>query len=88
MTQWVTRYFVRWKEFGEEEATWERATRLRLHAQEVINEYEYRQSDGYDREEEEMQWGCYTICTHSRRKRGIVTIHSVVVKGTPSSSDR
>ena len=45
MRQLVTRYLVKWKGYGGEEATWERETGLRLHAQESIDEYEYRQAE-------------------------------------------
>ena len=43
--QSVVRYLVKWKGYGVEEATWERADSLRLHAQDSIDEYERRQAE-------------------------------------------
>ena len=42
MRQLVVRYLVKWKGYGVEEATWERADSLRLHAQDSIDDYERR----------------------------------------------
>ena len=76
MKQWVTRYLVKWKGFGEEEATWERATSLRLHAQDAIDEFEYRQAQ--QRGEESV--GMHYMHTLERGGGGVV-LHSVVVVG-------
>ena len=72
--QWVTRYLVKWKGFGEEEATWERATNLQLHAQDAIDEYEYRQAQ--ERGEEVV--GVHYMHT-MKEEEGGVTLHSVMV---------
>jgi hypothetical protein len=42
--QEVTRYLVKWKGYGVEEATWAREDSLRPYAQDAIDEYEYRQA--------------------------------------------
>jgi RNase H-like domain found in reverse transcriptase/Reverse transcriptase (RNA-dependent DNA polymerase)/Integrase zinc binding domain/Chromo (CHRromatin Organisation MOdifier) domain/gag-polyprotein putative aspartyl protease len=59
--QLVTRYLVKWKGYGVEEATWERASNLQLHAQEAIDEYEYRQAQERGEETVGVQ------CVHSLR---------------------
>ena len=72
--QLVTRYLVKWKGYGEEEATWEREDSLRLHAQDAIDEYEYRQA----KERGEEVVGVHYIHT-MKEEEGGVTLHSVVV---------
>jgi transposase InsO family protein len=74
--QWVTRYLVKWKGFGVEEATWERASNLRLHAQDCIDEYEYRQSQ--QRGEEAV--GVHYMHTLTR-EGGAVKLQSVMSGG-------
>ena len=73
--QLVTRYLVKWKGFGEEEATWEKASSLRLHAQGAIDEYEYRQAN----ERGEDVVGLHYMQTLSPSVDG-VTLRSVAVK--------
>ena len=74
--QAVTQYLVKWKGYGSEEATWERGDSLRLHAQEAIDEYEYRQAG--DRGEEVVG----VQCMHTlKEERGTVALHSVVAGG-------
>ncbi|MGH9655584.1 MAG: chromo domain-containing protein, partial [Bryobacteraceae bacterium] len=41
----VLRYLVKWAGFSEEYCTWERASNLRLHAQEAIDDYEARAAE-------------------------------------------
>jgi hypothetical protein len=73
--QLVTRYLVKWKGYGEEEATWEREDSLQLHAQDAIDEYEYRQA--VDRGEESV--GVHYMHT-LKEEEGRLTLQSVVVK--------
>ena len=74
----MTRYLVKWKGFGEEEATWERASSLHLHAQDAIDEYEYRQAQ----ERGEDVVGLHYMHTF-KEEEGMMTLHSVVVEGSP-----
>ena len=74
--QLVTRYLVKWKGFGEEEATWERTASLRLHAQDAIDEYEYRQAQ----ERGEDVVGVHYMHT-VKEAEGELMVHSKVVVG-------
>ena len=76
--QWVTRYLVKWKGFGEEEATWERASTLRLHAQDAIDEFEYRQAQ--DRGEESV--GVHYMHTLKEGHGGVMS-YSTEAGGRP-----
>jgi transposase InsO family protein len=70
----VTRYLVKWKGYGEEEATWEKGDSLRLHAQDAIDEYEYRQAEERGEDTVGLQ------CMHTLKEEGgVLTLHSVVV---------
>jgi hypothetical protein len=75
--QVVTRYLVKWKGYGEEEATWERGDSLRLHAQDSIDEYEYRQAKERGEDTVGVQ------CMHTlKEEEGVLTLHSVVVRSS------
>jgi hypothetical protein len=80
---WVTRYLVKWKGYGVEEATWERADNLRLHAQEAIDEYEYRQAQ----EGGEETVGVQCIHTLKREEDGSLSLQTVVVKAGGGGGD-
>jgi len=72
--QLVIRYLVKWKGYGEEEATWERGDTLRLHAQDAIDEYEYRQAKERGEDTVGVQ------CMHTLKEEdGRLALHSVVV---------
>ena len=60
-----------------EEATWERASNLQLHAQEAIDEYEYRQAQERGEETVGVQ------CVHSLRSEadGSLFLLTAVVSG-------
>jgi len=75
--QLVTRYLVKWKGYGVEEATWERASNLRLHAQDSIDEYEYRQA--VDRGEDAV--GVHCLHTLKADDDGHLSLSTVVVGG-------
>ena len=75
--QLVTRYLVKWKGYGVEEASWERATSLRLHAQEAIDEYEYRQAQ----EREETSVGLHCLHTLKEEADGALCLQTAVVSG-------
>ena len=64
MKQMVTRYLVKWRGYGAEEATWERESSLRLHAQDAIDEYEYRQAQERGEEAVGVQ------CVHVLERKG------------------
>jgi hypothetical protein len=72
---WVTRYLVKWKGYGVEECTWEREDSLRLHAQDAIDEYEYRQA------QERGETVVGVECVHTLRDdgEGSLTLHTVMV---------
>jgi hypothetical protein len=74
--QLVTRYLVKWKGFGEEEATWEMADSLQLHAQDSIDDYEYRQAE--ERGEAVTAVGVQYIHTVQEEEGGVM-LHSEVV---------
>ena len=74
--QLVTRYLVKWKGFGEEEATWEMADSLQLHAQDSIDDYEYRQAG--ERGEAVTAVGVQYIHTVQEEEGGVM-LHSEVV---------
>ena len=78
----VTRYLVQWKGYGVEEATWERASSLRHHAQDAIDEYEYRQA------QERGETVVGVECVHTLRDdgEGSLTLHTVVVSAVDSGS--
>jgi hypothetical protein len=75
VSQWVTRYLVKWKGYGVEEATWEKEDNLRLHAQDAIDEYEYRQAN--DKGEETV--GVKAIHTLQEEQDGSLSLQTVVV---------
>ena len=78
MKQVVVRYLVKWRGFGEEEATWEDAESLRLHAQDAIDEYEYRQAN--ERGEEVV--GLHCVHQLVSEGGGTLTLQSIIVGGT------
>jgi hypothetical protein len=78
----VTRYLVKWKGYGVEEATWERASSLRHHAQDAIDEYEYRQAQ----ERGETVVGVECVHTLKDNGEGSLTLHTVVVSAVDSGS--
>jgi Chromo (CHRromatin Organisation MOdifier) domain len=68
---------VKWRGYGVEEATWERESNLRLHAQEAIDEYEYRQAQERGEETVGVQ------CVHSLKEEanGSLSLLTAVVSG-------
>jgi hypothetical protein len=74
--QWVTRNLVKWKRFGEEEATGERSTNLQPQEEDDIDEYEYRQAQ--ERREEVVE---VHYMDRMNEEEGGVTLHSVMVSG-------
>jgi hypothetical protein len=75
--QMVTRYLVKWKGYGMEECSWERASNLRLHAQDAIDEYEYRQAE----EREEAVVGVHYTHTLREEADGSLSLQTAVVSG-------
>jgi hypothetical protein len=75
--QLISRYLVKWKGYGVEEATWERASNLQLHAQDAIDEYEYRQT--VDRGEDAV--GVHCVHTLKSGDDGSLSLQTVVVSG-------
>jgi hypothetical protein len=75
--QLVTRYLVKWRGYGVEEATWERESNLRLHAQDAIDEYEYRQAQERGEDTVGVQ------CIHSLKSQedGSLSLLTTVVSG-------
>ena len=82
VSQLVTRYLVKWKGYGVEEATWERDTQLRLHAQDSIDEYEYRQA--VDRGDDAV--GVHCLHTLKEDERGQLSLSTMLVGGKTSST--
>jgi hypothetical protein len=72
------------KGYGVEEATWERESTLRLHAQDAIDEYEYRQT--LDRGEEAV--GVHYVHTLASEADGSLSLKTVVVNAQTGASVR
>ena len=73
--QLVVRYLVKWKGYGVEEATWERADSLRLHAQDSIDDYERRQAELRGEDTVGVHY-LHTLCDHGG---GRVSLHTAAV---------